>query len=273
MNWRTIAGFSFVMTFLVAIVAWDGYLRQEFDSGVRRSLSQPIRLEVENSDAYREFLLGLRVHHYRAQSQGRAKYVDVYYDTVASDLFNHGYSYRFRTQVQADNQRIYSIRLEQEPRFVHADSKKIDIVSRLPMTLGDAIMNGEWDPAVTGGRGLTAPDRLQRLLTKLKIEPQSLQPRLVGELDRERFEITDKGQNWFELDHERWTFRPIGEWSSLTSVQYEDLVFDTKLRSEHPELVRRIRTMYQFANMIDGVKFSERVPHERATEALGVNPP
>jgi hypothetical protein len=273
MNWRTVVGFSIVAAFLAAIIAWDGYLRQEYDSGLQRSLNQPIRLELAGSDAYREFLQGLRVHHYRAQTQGRAAYSDVYFDTAASDLFEHGYSYRFRTLVQADGQRVYSARLEQEPRYVSAGSEKIDVMSRLPITLGDAIANGEWEQAITGGRGLPAPDELLRVLTALGIEPKSLHPRIVGELDRERFEITDKGQNWFEMDHERWTFRPIGEWSSASSVQYEDLVLDTKLSRGDPELVRRVRTMYQFANMLDGVEFSERAPHERATEAFGVNPP
>jgi len=273
MNWQSIIKVLIVAIFLVAIVIWDGYLQQELSSGVRRNLNQPIRLQLDNPSAYRNFFLGLRVHHYRAQSQGRAEYSDVYYDTMAMDLFRHGYSFRFRTRIQPDTQPTYSVRLEQEPRFVQADSDKIDIVSRLPTALGDAIANGEWDRAIVDVNEIAASDHLRRILTDLDIEPQSLQPRVIGELDRERFHITDKGQNWFELDHERWTFRPIGEWSSLTIIQFEDLVLDTRLGRENPELVRRVSTMYQFANMIDGVQFSERVPFERAIYAFRVNIP
>ena len=250
------------------ILAWDAFLKQELDTNIKRTLNQPIRIQLENPNAYREFLLGLRVHHYRAQTQSKANYIDYYYDTVTFDLFDHGFSYRFRTQVQDGSQLNYSLRLEQEPRFVQAESKKIDVMSRLPMSLGAKIANGEWEQAVIFSNGIAAANELRHVLANLDIKPESLRPRMVGELSRERFEVTDKGQNWFELDHESWIYRPIGEWSSLESVDYEDLVLDTRLGSQNPELSRRVRTMYQFANMIDGVKLSDIVPHERAMQAF-----
>jgi len=119
--------------------------------------------------------------------------------------------------------------------------------------------------AVVDGQGLAAPDQLSQILATLDIRADSLQPRLVGEVERERFDITDTGQNWFELDHERWTFRPIGDWSSLASLQVEDLVLDTRLSRENPELLRRVGTMYQFVTVIEGAQVAQRVPLDRAT--------
>lgn len=268
---RAVLVLSCAGAIVVAALVWDVYLLRELDSGLRRSLTQPIRLQIRHPGTYREFILGLRVHHYRAQPRGEADFVDIYYDTAEWDLFSHGFSYRFRRRVGADNTSTYSVRLEQEPRFVPADVKKIDVTSRLPTPLGDAIANGAWSRAILEGNGLAAPDRLRTLLAELAVQPRYLEPRLVGELQRERFDITDKGQSWFELDHELWTFRPFEEPSSLSSVQYEDIVLDVRLKEGSPELVRRVRTMYQFANMIDGVRFSERVPHERAAKRLGVS--
>ena len=47
---------------------------------------------------------------------------------------------------------------------------------------------------------------------------------LAADLRRERFDITDKGQSWFELDYERWVFSPIEQVTDSPNVQYEDFV-------------------------------------------------
>jgi hypothetical protein len=46
---------------------------------------------------------------------------------------------------------------------------------------------------------------------------------------------------------------------------------DTRLKEGDPELVRRVRTMDQYAEVAAGVSASDRAPHERAVEALGRN--
>jgi len=271
MSWRTVLTASCAVVIVGAALVWDALLHRDLNPGVDRALTQPIRLRVENPGAYREFLLGLRVHHYRVQSRRIANFVDVYYDTPAGDLFNHGFSYRFRRRLGANDHTTYSVRLEQEPRFVSRNSKKIDVRSRVPTPLGDTIANGKWDRAISGAEGLAAPARLHTLLQTLEIDSKRLGPRLVGELYRERFDVTDKGRNWFQLDHEIWTFRPFDELAASPILQYEDIVLDTRLAKGNPELLRRVRTMYQFANMIDGVRLSKRVPHERATETLTIH--
>jgi hypothetical protein len=257
---------------LVAVVLLAGpWLTGDRDTRPAHRLTQPLRLAAESDAAYRNFLLGLRTHHYRLQPRGEADHLDVFYDTADWDLLQSGYSYRFRNRLQRSGKKKYAVRLEREPRFTPEGEQKLDLVSDLPRAIGEAIAGGEWDRAVSSDAGLEAPERLRGLLAELGIAPERLAPRLVGELHRERFDVTDKGRRWFELDHEVWSFRPFSESSPPASVRVEDIVVDTRLKEGDPELVRRVRTMDQYAEVAAGVSASDRAPHERAVEALGRN--
>ena len=66
---------------------------------------------------------------------------------------------------------------------------------------GDDIAAGRWEKAVTRVDTLAAARRLQVVLMELSTDPADIVPRLRARLQRERFAITDKGRNWFELDH------------------------------------------------------------------------
>lgn len=256
---------------LIAILVWENSSRQKQDSTVSSRLTRPLRLQVEEPAAYKEFLIGLRVHHYRAQPRGDGRFQDVYYDTAEWALFDHGYSYRFRRRVRPDDT-IYSIRLEQEPRFVLDEATKIDVVSPVPKQLGETIASGQWSKAVRNDERLAASAELQNVLRELQIDAEKLKPRLIGQLYRQRFDVSDKGKDWFELDHEVWRFNLFAAPANSPTIRYEDIVLDTRLSKENPELLRRVRTMHQFANMISGIRISRRVPHERATIALGEYP-
>ena len=161
----------------------------------------------------------------------------------------------------------YRIRLEREPRFVSIGSKKIDLRESLPASLGASIAQGAWEMAVSGDNGMNATVRLLAVLQELGIAAQEIQPRLIAELRRERFDITDKGQSWFEVDHEFWTFHPFED--ADRRMQFEDLVIDTRLKKNDPELVRRVVTMNELSKMIYGVRAAKRSPHERAIERFG----
>ena len=92
----------------------------------------------------------------------------------------------------------------------------------------------------------------------------------MAELQRERHDLSDKGQDWFELDREAWTFRRFDQASSSPAAAFEDVVIDTRLGGQDRKLQRRVRTMQLFVGMIRGLRPLERAPHERAIEALGV---
>ena len=117
------------------------------------------------------------------------------------------------------------LRLEREPRFVLGGTKKIDLRNMVPTGIGDRIVQGAWEMLVGEIDELEVTRRLSVVLEELDIEPQDLRPRLMAKLRRDRFDITDKGRNWFELDHEVWSFRPIVE--QRREVQFEDVVIDT----------------------------------------------
>ena len=93
-----------------------------------------------------------------------------------------------------------------------------------------------------------------------------LKPRLWGELRRERFDVTDKGRSWFELDHEILSFRPAVE--SKQNAQFEDIVIDTRLKKRDPELIRRVETIRRLSEISHGIRPAEHVPHERAVQQL-----
>jgi hypothetical protein len=237
------------------------------DAPQPRLLTQPLRLEVDLPGAQEEFFIGLRVYHYRAQPLGEAWFADLFYDTNEWDLFRHGFSYRFRTRTRGSGASNYSLRIEQEPRFVPQGEKKLDLTTDLADELGDAIVGGDWRLALRAGAELEALQKLQEVLRSLGIDPERLEPRLHGELRRGRFDITDKGQSWFELDWELWSFR-LPEMEEDSGVSFEDLVVDTRLKSEDPELLRRVRTMTEFTKMLPGVRPAGHAPHERAIERL-----
>jgi hypothetical protein len=222
------------------------------DAPEPRLLTQPLRLEVDIPGAHEEFLVGLRAYHYRAQPLGEV---------------HHGYSYRFRTRTRDSGASSYSLRIEQEPRFVPKAEKKLDLTSDLADEAGDAIGGGDWPLALRVDEGLEAAQKLQEVLRSLAIDAERVEPRLHGELRRGRFDITDKGQSWFELDRELWSFY-IPTTQGYPGISFEDLVVDTRLRKKDPELFRRVHTMTEFAKMLPGVRPAGRAPHERAIERL-----
>ncbi len=213
---------------------------QIYDSELHTALSKPLRLEIFQSGEFEEVLLALRIFHYRAQSRGVAVYSDVFYDTPDWKLYRNGYSYRYRQRRGGDGDMDFSLRLEREPRFVVEGTKKIDLRDKLPADVGDRIAQGAWEMPVGGIDDSKVTRRLSVVLEELDIEPRNLRPRLMAELRRERFDITDKGRNWFELDHEIWSFRPIEE--QRREVQIEDVVIDTRLKKRDPEFIRGSRT-------------------------------
>ena len=237
---------------------------QARDLESRTALTKPLRLEVIQSGDFEEILLSLRTFHYRAQRRGVAVYSDVYYDTSDWELYRNGYSYRFRERRGNDGDVDYLLRLEREPRFVLGGTKKIDLRNMVPAGIGDRIVQGAWEILVGEIDELEVTRRLSVVLEELYIEPQDLRPRLMAKLRRVRFDITDKGRNWFELDHEIWSFRPIVE--QRREVQFEDVVIDTRLKKHDPELIRRVVTIKRLVNMIHGVRVIDRAPHERAIE-------
>ena len=237
---------------------------QIYDPELRTALSKPLRLEVFLSDQFEEVLLAMRIFHYRAQLRGVAVYSDVFYDTSDWKLYRNGYSYRYRQRRGDNGDAEFSLRLEREPRFVVAGTKKIDLREMLPADVGERIAQGAWEMPVDGIDESKVTRRLSVVLEELDIEPRNLRPRLMAELRRERFDITDKGRNWFELDHEIWSFRPIEE--QRREVQIEDVVIDTRLKGSDPELFRRVDSMKRLAHIIHGVRAIDRVPHERAIE-------
>jgi hypothetical protein len=233
-----------------------------------RPLRQALRLGVASPDSYGQLLLGLRVHHYRPQPRGESRFRDVFYDTREWDLCRRGYSYRFRTRLSGPGGSKYSLRLEREPRFVPPGSTKLDLAADLPDEVGAAIEAGAWERAVLEA-GVEPAERLRAVLRELGLGPAEAAARLVAELRRERFDVSDKGQEWFELDHEAWAFRPFDPAGDAPAVAFEDVVIDTRLDGQDRELLRRVRTMRQLVRMIHGIRPLERAPHERAIEALG----
>lgn len=243
---------------------------QARDSELRTTLTNPLRLEVIQSGDFEEFLLSLRTFHYRAQPRGVAVYSDVFYDTSDWRLYRNGYSYRFRERRGDDGGVNFLLRLEREPRFVVAGTKKLDLRDKVPADLGDRIAQGAWEMLVGEIDEFEATRRLSVVLEELDIDHRDLRPMLRATLRRERFDITDKGRNWFELDREIWSFRAIAE--PRREAEYEDIVIDTRLKRSDPELIRRVVTIKRLAHMVQGVRAANRVPHERAIERFR-NPP
>lgn len=237
-------------------------------AGADRPLTRPLRLEVASPEAYEQLLVGLRVHHYRPKVRGDDRFRDVFYDTPAWDLYQRGYSYRFRTRLEGSGRSKYSVRLEQEPRFVPAGSVKLDQAAELPDEVGAAIEGGAWERALLEP-GVAPAESLRAVLRELAFEPAQTGPRLVAELRRERLDVSDKGRDWFEVDREAWTFRRFDQAGSSPAASFEDVVIDTRLGGQDRELQRRVRTMRQFVAMIRGLRPLERAPHERAIETLG----
>jgi hypothetical protein len=237
------------------------------DAESQTGLTKPLRLELLTSNALEEFALGLRAFHYRSKPQGVAVYSDVFYDTPDWRLYRSGYSFRFREVKDDGGEASYSVRLEQEPRFVPTGSKKMELRASLPAAVGLAIAQGAWQQAVRGETGGDVAARLSVVLQTLDISPEEIGPRLAGELRRERFDITDKGQSWFELDHESWTFQPFED--ADRRMRFDDIVIDTRLKKSDPELFRRVVTMNRLSHMIYGVGVATRAPHERAIERFG----
>jgi hypothetical protein len=238
------------------------------EGGAGRPLTQPLRLAVASPDSVGQLLLGLRIHHYRPQPRGQSRFREVFYDTRGWDLYRHGYSYRFRTRLEGSGGSKYSLRLEQEPRFVPPGSTKLDLAADLPDEAGAAIEAGAWERAVLAV-GVEPAERLRAVLRELGVGSAEAVARLVAEQRRERFDVSDKGQDWFELDHEAWAFRPFDATGDAPAVAFEDVVIDTRLDGQDRELHRRVRTMRQLVRMIHGFRPLELAPHERAIEALG----
>ncbi len=237
------------------------------DEGARRPLTRPLRLEVGSPASYAQLLLGLRVHHYRPQPKGQARFRDVFFDTPGWDLEERGYSYRFRMQLDGPGGSRYSVRIEQEPRFVPAGTTVLELAADLPDELGAAIEAGAWERALLEP-GVAPAERLRSVLRDLELQPAELGARLVAELWRERLEISDKGRDWFQLDRESWSFRRFDQGADSPAFAFEDVVIDPQLGGQDPELFRRVQTMEEFVRGIPGLVPVERAPHERAIEAI-----
>jgi hypothetical protein len=226
-------------------------------------LTRPLRLSVRSSATIDELLVGLRVHHYRSRVRDETTWRDVFYDTTDGRLAELGWSYRLRERVRGVAGTPWSLRLRREWRS--DDGSSLDVRSALPAELGRRIAAGGWEEAVHGAQGLEAADRLRSLLAAAGIAPDEVGPRLRGVLVRTRYELTDKGRAWFELDHERWTFRPAyGE----GEIEIEDLVLDTLLKKRDPELERRVRTMDMLVTRMFPFRITDRPPQVRGAEAL-----
>jgi hypothetical protein len=268
---RTISGLLFLCGAAAVVAAAllaqsRGWIPAREDTD--RSLMQPLRVGVASTQAYDQLLAGLRAHHYRPKPQGEARFRDVLYDTPRWDLSRHGYSYRLRTRLEGSGDWKYSLRLEQEPRVVPANAARLEVAAEVPDALGAAIEAGAWERGVLEP-GVEPAERLRSLLHELGLEPAALAPRLVAELARERLDVSDKGQDWFELQREAWTFRPIDAARDSTVAAFEDVLIETRVGEQDPELYRRVRTLQQLVRMLDGITPLEKAPHERAIEALG----
>jgi hypothetical protein len=219
-------------------------------------------VSVGEAGLVEEILQGIRIHHYRAKPVDEAVFRDTWLDTADGLLAAHGVFYRFRERVRGEAGSPWSVRLEREEG---RDAKGLDLRSALPGEVGREIAGGAWERAILGGEGLEAPERLREILAELDVDAATLAPRLRGELARTRYELTDKGRSWFELDREDWSFRREPDGDELKIV---DLVLDTRLRADDPELLRRVRTMDMLLTRMFPVTVEERKPHARAAEAL-----
>ena len=262
-----LAGAVILLIGAVTLVETRGWLATPASHEDPRALVRPIRLQVEQAAGFQEFLIALRVYHYRAQPKNEASFVDIFFDTDQGDLFQQGYSYRFRQRISGRGSR-YAVRLEREPRFVPQGVGKLEVSTELPKDLGDAIRLGSWGQAFAANDGLEAPERFRVLLQDLGIDPREIRPQLRSTLRRRRFDVTDKGRNWFELDHESWVFSAFAATESRAEVALEDLVLDTRLNRGDPELMRRVQTMRRFATKVHGVRAVGLAPHERATKRI-----
>jgi hypothetical protein len=263
--WQTFAGVALGVMLAVLFVTEELSSDRERVE-IQRQPTQPLRVELATPDAFRELQLALRIHHYRAQPLNSRHYLDTFYDTDDWRLTQLGYSYRFRQGKQVDGESAYLVRLEREPRFSR-QAEKLDLVSEVPADLGGAIAKGDWQLAVSSPVPLESLDKLRGLLAELGIEPSQLRPRLVGELVRERFDVADKGQNWFELDWETWTYHRHGE-PKGDAIRIVDAVIDTRLSPDHPELSRRVTSLRRILAIIDGLHPVDTAPHERAIQSL-----
>jgi len=258
-----------IVLVLVLLVWWfesRGAFRDRAAEGrTEHMLTRPLRLEANGPAATAELLEWLRTFHYRANVMGEAVYRDRFIDTADGRLAAEGYSYRFRERVAGSDGAPWSVRLERSGRFSAEGERRLDVRSRLPEDLGAAIAGGAWDRAVTGGEGLPAPDRLRAVLAELGIDAGDLAPRLIGNLSRTRYELTDKGRGWFELDREDWTFREPG---GDRAVSFTDVVIDTLLEKGDPEIERRVNTMDGLVTMTFAFETTDRAPAERARSRL-----
>ena len=252
---------------LAALLLGEFRSRSPVDEGAGRLLTRPLRLEVTSPDSYAQLLLGLRVHHYRPQPKSEARFRDVFFDTPGWDLHARGYSYRFRTRLAGSGGSRYSVRIEQERRFVPAGAAKLELAADLPDELGAAIEAGAWERA-TFEPGVAPAEHLRGVLRDLGLTSEELGARLVAELRRERIDVSDKGRDWFQLDREAWSFRSFDRADGSPVVAFEDVVIDTRLGGGDPELVRRVRTMEQFVRGIAGLGPVDLAPHERAIDAV-----
>jgi hypothetical protein len=256
-----------VMAALSAMEARDRSSRGEVEA---RALTRPIRIGLQTA-SFDEFLTAMRVYHYAAQPQGSVRFEDVYFDSEDWALHEAGYTYRLRTRDRSGSgAREYTLRLERSREATPAGSKRVRVESELEVPLGGEMDENAWRAALRPGTD--ASDRLLTVLPGLGLEPRQLAPRVRAELVRDRFDVTDKGTTWFELDHERWRLRRADVDSGW--VSFSDVVLDTRLKRSHPEIKRRVSTMELFASLVDGAERTEKDPHERAIEALSrASPP
>ncbi len=261
-----IVGVAVLLVVGLLIAEDKGWLSRP--EGPRLDLTGARRAELLTRDAYEQFLLGLRAHHYRTVPRSQATYRDVFFDTDADDLLRAGYSFRFRTRMEGPGGPTYGLHVERESRFVSADTPRLEVTSDLPDSVGEAIAAGDWRRALTTQPAPAACARLFGVLAELGLDRTRLKPRWSGELRRERLDVKDKGRTWFQLDHERWVFRAWDDSRSGRAAHVEDVALDVRLSARDPELVRRVRTLDGYLRMLPGVRPVRQAPHERAIATL-----
>lgn len=237
-------------------------LPESYSPDARQALRKPLRLTSLNDRAFLELLIALRTFHYRAQFSGLAEYRDVFMDTPDWSLLNQGYALRIRERSKGDGTSEFALRFELLPQHLTGSENRYDKNEDLTEATAR-----ELETQKIHALQALAPDskilsRLQEALLAAGAEPRSLAPRLVAQLSRERYLITDKGRDWFEMDREIWRFQLPGSTGNL--YENEDVVFDTKLPRNDSELIRRVKSLRELAGMVQGVHKQEDLPFQRA---------
>ena len=241
-------------------------LPESYSPDARQALRKPLRLSTLNDKAFLELLIALRTFHYRAQLSDVAEYRDVFLDTPDWELQRQGYALRLREKSKTDDTSAFAVRFELLPQYLSSNENRYNKNEDLTEAAARELEAQEIHPLQALAPDSKIATRLREVLGAAKIEPASLIPRLVAQLSRERYLITDKGRDWFEMDRETWRFQLPSATDSL--YENEDVVFDTKLPRDDSELIRRVKSLRELAEMVQGVHNQEELPFQRAIKRI-----